>query len=196
MAVTPKYHAQNRIGIPALWVFTRMSQLLWLTITMKAIYDVRGKADFAETFFSLGLFFVVFSIVLHPFSDGCVGPDGIHFRRYFRYKTRPWEEIESIRWLGSRLKTTVRGKGLLSGTVSFWLDPLEAIKQYRIQESGGEPEPPAVLKLIAALPLDAPPKIVQGPLTNSGISMVFIAGFGSMMLIVLVGLLHRMIQGR
>ena len=191
-----KYHAQNRIGTPALWVFTRMSQLLWLTITVKAIFDARRNQDFAETFFYLGTLFVAFSVVLHPFSDGWVDSDGIHYRRYFKCKTRRWEEIEAIRWVGSRLKTTVRGKSFLNRTLSFWLDPLEAIKQYRIQESGGEPEPPAVLKLIAALPLDSPPKIVQGPLTNSGISMVFIAGFGSAMLIVLVGLLHRILQGR
>ena len=192
----PKYHTQNRIGTPVLWVFTRMSQLLWLIITMKAIYDARGDRDFVEKFLYYGAFFFALSFVLHPFSDGWVDSDGMHFRHFFRYKTRRWEEIEKIQWVGSRLKATVRGRGFLNRTVSFWLDPLEAAKQYRIQGSGGEPEPPAILMLIAALPLDSPPKIVQGPLTSSGISLAFFAGFSAAFLIVLVGLVHRIMQGR
>ena len=120
----------------------------------------------------------------------------MHFRRFLRHKILRWQEIERIQWVGARLKATVRGKSFFNNTVSFWLDPIVAIKQYRIQESGGEPEPPAILLRIAALPLDAPPKIVQGPLTNSGLSLAFFAGFGGAFLIALVGLLFRIVQGR
>jgi hypothetical protein len=196
MATTPKYRAENHIGIPSLWLFTRMSQLLWLIITLKAIHGVRGDQNFFEKSFSFGVIFVVLSVVLHSFSDGWVDSGGVHFRRYFRYKTKRWEDIEAIQWVGFRLVTKVRGKGLLNGSLSFWLDPFEAIKQYRMQESGGELEPPAILMLIVALPVDSPPKVVQGPLTNSLISFAFFAGFGGAFLIALVGLLYRIVQGR
>jgi len=196
VATPLKHSAQNRIGIPTLWVFTRMSQLLWLIITVKAIYEARGDGDFLQKFLYLSALFLALSFVLLPFCDGWVDSDGLHFRRFFRYKTRPWKDIEKIQWVGARLKTTVRGKGFVNRTISFWLDPIEAVKQYRIQESGGEPDPPAILIRIAALPLDAPPKIVQGPLTNSGVSLVFFAGFGGAFVIALVGLLYRILQGR
>jgi hypothetical protein len=195
VAATTKTYTQNRMGIPALWLFTRLSQLLWLIITLKAIYGMRGDQDFTEKSYFFGAIFVALSVALHPFSDGWVALDGIHCRRYFRCKIRRWEEIEAIQWVGSRLKTTLHGKSFLTGTFYFWLNPLEAVTQYRIQEHDGEQDPPAILKLIAGLPLDFPPRIVLGPLTNSGISMAFIAGFGSAMLIALVGLLHRLLQG-
>ncbi len=101
-----------------------------------------------------------------------------------------------MQWVGARLKATLRGSGFLTRTISFWLDPLEAIRQYRIQESGGELDPPAILVRIAALPLDVPPKIVQGRLTNSGVSLAFFAGFGGAFVIALVGLVYRILQGR
>ena len=196
MTTAPKYQTQNRIGIPALWVFTRLSQLLWLIITVRAIYDARGESDFVEKLFYYGALFFALSLVLHTLADGWVDANGMHFRRFFRYTTRRWDEIEKIQWVGSRLRVTVRGKSFLNRTVAFWLDPLEAAKQYRIQKTGGEPEPPAILVRIAALPLDSPPQIVQGPLKSPTISLAFFAGFSGAFLIALVGLLYRIVQGR
>jgi len=70
MATTPKDHSENRIGSPALWLFTRSSQLVWLIITMKAIYDARVDRAFTDTGLSLGAIFLALSLVLHSFSRG------------------------------------------------------------------------------------------------------------------------------
>lgn len=196
MTTAHKHETQNQIGIPALWVFTRLSQLLWLIITLKVIYHGRGDSDFAEKSVYYAALFLALSFVLHPFSDGWVDTEGIHYRRYLGLKILLWADVESIWWVGPRLKTVVRGKVFFNRAISFWLDPVEAIKQYRIQQSSGEPEPPAILALIAALPLESPPKIVQGPLKSPAISLAFFAGFGGGFLIALVGLLYRIVQGR
>lgn len=187
----PKYQ-QSRMGVSSLWAFTRVSQIFWLILFAKDIYDSHKLDSFFEIFYFDVVLFGVFTFLLHPFSDGWADANGIHYRRYIRWKILRWETVRAITWRGIDLHVAVNDKGYLTGTLVFWTSPLEALAETRVKQSGGTPTPPEVLMHISALLLESPPKLILGPLRYPGIHLSLLVGNAAAILIAVIGLLWKL----
>jgi len=147
----------GQIDAPALWVAVRGFEILYCVILLKMDYLSRGTVSFLEyTISTMGILLILILFV-HRVVTGWADSVGIHYRRYFRWKTLPWSAVQEIQWKGPRLRVLVKGKKKPKAVLEFLLNPVKAIGPYWGQRLGADVEPPAILARIAALPVETPP---------------------------------------
>ncbi len=183
-----------QLGSRVLWLGTRVAQLLFLEIVLKQIHDARNHVASIETSVGTTALFVFFSVMAHPIAIGWLDAEGVRYRKCVSVRHANWDSIESLRWTGPQVKVSFRGNNLLNKRLKFWLNPMDAMTNYGLQQRGDEPTPPPVLERIAGLTLEHPPKLFLGPLLSPGISNAMFVGFGGAICIVVVGLAMRMFE--
>ena len=126
-------------------------------------YLSRGTESFLEDAISTLGILLMLILFVHRVVTGWADSAGIHYRRYFRWKTLPWSDVQEIQWKGSRLRVLIKGKKKPKAVLEFLLNPLRAIGPYWGQRLGADVEPPEIFKRITALPMENPPPMSTAP---------------------------------
>ena len=153
----------GQIDSPMLWVAVRGAEILYGVIFLKMAYLSRGTESFLEDAISMVGLLLILILYLHRVVTGWADSEGIHYRRYFRWKTLEWSDVQEIQWKGALLKVLVRGKKRPKAVLAFLLNPLKALGPYWAQRLGTDVEPPAIFKRINALPIEFPPPMSTVP---------------------------------
>lgn len=126
-------------------------------------YLNRRTESALENVMSTACMLLILILYLHRVVTGWADGEGIHYRRYFRWKTLAWPDVQEIQWKGALLRVLVRGKKRPKAVLAFLLNPLNALGPYWAQRLGTDVEPPAIFKRINALPIESPPPMSTVP---------------------------------
>ena len=143
-----------------LWAAVRGGEILYAVIFVKMAYLSRGTESFLEDVISTMGMLLILILFVHRVVTGWADSAGIHYRRYFHWKTLAWSDVQEIQWKGARLRVLIKGKKRPKAVLEFLLNPLKVIGPYWGQRLGAEVEPPAILKRIDALPIESSPPLV------------------------------------
>jgi hypothetical protein len=146
-----------------LWAVVRGGEILYAVIFVKMAYLSRGTESFLEDVISMVCAYLILVLCVHRVVTGWADSEGIHYRRYFRWKTLAWSAVQEIQWKGARLRVLIRGKKKPKAVLEFLLNPLNALGPYWGQRLGTDVEPPAIFKRIDALPIESPPTMSTVP---------------------------------
>jgi hypothetical protein len=164
MEKTQSHHnSAGQIDSPILWVAVRGGEILYAAILAKMAYLNRGTESVLENVMSTACLLLVLILYLNRVVTGWADSEGIHYRRYFRWKTLAWPDVQDIQWKGALLRVLVRGKKRPKAVLAFLLNPLNALGPYWAQRLGTDVEPPAIFKRINALPIESPPPMSTVP---------------------------------
>ena len=161
-------------------------EILYAVIFVKMAYLSRGTESFLEDVISTVGMLLILILFVHRVVTGWADSTGIHYRRYFRWKTLAWCDVQEIQWKGARLRVLIKGKKKPK-VLEFLLNPLNAIGPYWGQRLGAEVEPPAILKRIDALPIATPPSMTTAPPHSRWVTRFF---FGVLILFLAIMLMR------
>src|ERR1700676_172844 len=140
-----------------LWAVVRGGEILYAVMFVKMAYLSRGTESFIENVISSVGMLLILILFVHRVVTGWADSAGIHYRRYFRWKTLAWSDVQEIQWKGARVRVLIKGKKKPKAVLEFLLNPLKSIGPYMGKRLGAEVDPPAILKYIDALPIETPP---------------------------------------
>jgi hypothetical protein len=147
----------DQIDFPILWMLVRAAEILYIVVSAKMVYLTRGTQVFQENVASTGGLLIVVILFLHRVVTGRADSAGIHYRRYFRWKTLPWAEVQEVQWKNSRIRVLVKGRKKPKAILEFLLNPLKWTPAYWAHRSGTDVPVPPILERIHALPIETPP---------------------------------------
>src|SRR5262249_59333362 len=119
-----------RIDAPGLWLVVRSGQILFAVMLAKPVYLARNTLEFFDSAISFGLMVLIIALFFHRVVTGFADSSGIRYRRYFRWNSLPWSEVQEIQWKGARLRLLLRGKKKPKAMLEFLLNPVEATGSY------------------------------------------------------------------
>jgi hypothetical protein len=167
----------------------RGSEILCTVVFVKTAYLTRGTESFVENAISTIVVLFILILFVHRVVTGTADSTGIYYRRYFRWKTVPWSDVQEIQWKGSRIRILVKGKKKPRAVLEFLLNPLEALGPYWGQRLGADVEPPAILGTINALPIETPPPMITAPPHSKWVTRLLLCFFILFLAILLMRLL-------
>jgi hypothetical protein len=145
---TTKRTSVDQIDLPKIWYGLWGIELFFLIISAKLIYlDLHSDSFLSDTI-SMAIVLTVFFLFFHRVVTGTADTDGIHFRRYFRFKLIPWADIRDVQWVSCQLRIRIKNKGRLSGTLIFVMNPFSSQGAYWAHRLGYEVAPPQILERI------------------------------------------------
>ncbi len=153
----------DQIDAPMLWILIRAGEFLYAVVFAKMVYLTRGTESFTENAISAAGLLLMLGLFLHRVVTGRADAAGIQYRRYFRWKTLPWTEVQEIQWKGARLRVLVKGKKKPRAVLEFLLNPWDSLGAYWAHRLGADIVPPGILERIHALPVETPPIISAPP---------------------------------
>lgn len=157
-----------------LWVAVRGAEILYAVIIVKMAYLDRGTTSLLENVLFTSPVLLVLILYLHRVATGWADTEGIHYRRYFRWKTLAWPDVQEIQWKGALLRVLIRGKKRPKAVLTFLLNPASAWGPYLAQRLGTDVEPPAIFRRINALPIESPPPMNTVPARSKWFRFVFV----------------------
>jgi hypothetical protein len=153
----------DQIDMPMIWFGFRGVELFFCIVSAKLIYLNLHSNSFWSDTISLVILLLVFFLFFHRVVTGMADTNGIHFRRYFRFKSIQWGDIRDVQWISHQLRIRIKDKGKLNGTLIFIMNPFSSQAAYWAHRLGYEVAPPAILERINALLIDTPPAMTSGP---------------------------------
>jgi hypothetical protein len=157
------YRPAMQIDAPMLWAAVRGGEILYAVIFAKMAYLSRGTESFVEDVISTTGVLLILALYVHRVVTGRADSEGIHYRRYFRWRTLPWSGVQEIQWKGARLRVLIKGKRKPKAVLEFLLNPLKAIGPYWGQRLGAEVEPPEIFTRIRSLSIEPLPTMSTAP---------------------------------
>ena len=160
---SPTRRLAEQIVAPMLWLAVLAGQMLLVMMLAKMAYLTHATDGFVEQAISSVGLFLFASLFVHRLVTGFADVGGLHYRRYFRWKTLACSVVQEIQSKGAKIRVFVRAKNKPKAALEFLRNPLKWKAAYGNHRLRADVEPPEALRRRQAFPMDAPPAISSAP---------------------------------